>query len=914
MQRQPRDKVCPWLSLHSHIGFLTQGNQMTHHENNFTSSIILKMKSFIVSILLGCLLLLSYTNLFAQSKLDSTVSFKVSGVCDLCKERIEKAAKGKGVSHADWNIDTKMLTLIFDPSRTTIEKVNDRIADVGHDTYQKKASDAVYKALHPCCRYREIVEEHTMEAPANNTQEKVPKASDSIAASSNHTNTHAGHSVTGLVLEEDRKGSFKPLMGASIFWLGSPSGTTTDSSGVFAIVPIQNSNRLVVSYIGYKSDTITVTGLQQLQIVLASGKQLNEVRVTSTKMSTYINAYDPFRKAVMTQKELLKAACCNLSESFETNPSVDVSFNDAVTGSKQIQLLGLSGNYSQLTVENLPGPRGLATPMGLNSIPGTWVESIQLIKGTGSVINGFESIAGQINVELKKPAATEQLYANVYTNDFGKTDLNLNLARKLNKNWSTSLLLHDAFGNKKMDFNKDGFRDLPTGNLFSGINRWSYDNERGLMVQFGVKLLKDEKTGGEVDFDAGKDKLTTNNYGLEFNIDRKEAFAKVGYVFPQKKFQSIGLQLSAFDHQQDSYFGLTTYNGRQKNFYSNLIYQSIIGNSDHKFKTGLSFVIDDYNEDFNTQRYQRREVVPGAFFEYTYSPSEKLDIVAGVRGDHNSLYGAFVTPRLNVRYEPVSGTTIRVSAGKGQRTANIFAENNSVLVSSRSIVLPATNAKAYGLDPEVAWNKGISADQKLRLFNRNATLSFDYFRNDFQNQVVVDLENPGEVKFYNLIGKSFSNSFQTELTAEPVKGLSTRLAYRFFDVKTTYNNQLLQKPLTAQHRAFANLGYEVKGWKFDYTASYNSKKRIPDTHQNPTAYQRASYSPDYVVMHAQISKTVGKKYPVDLNVGGENLTNFFQKDAIIAADQPFSPYFDASLVWGPVSGRMFYGGLRFKIK
>lgn len=873
------------------------------------------MKYFIINILFGSFLLLSSIDSFAQSKQDSTISFKVSGVCDLCKERIEKAAKGKGVNHADWNLDTKMLTITFDPSRTTIEKVNERVADVGHDTYLKKADDAVYKALHPCCRYREIVEENTVEHPTSNAQiEELQKTSNSHVAPSQSTNAHSGHIVSGLVLEEDRKGAFKPLVGASIVWLGSTSGTTTDSSGVFALSPVQSSNRLVVSYTGYKSDTITVTGPQQLQIVLATGKQLNEVRVTSNKMSTYINAYDPFRKAVMTQKELLKAACCNLSESFETNPSVDVSFNDAVTGSKQIQLLGLSGNYSQLTVENLPGPRGLATSMGLNSIPGTWVESIQLIKGTGSVINGFESIAGQINVELKKPATTEQLYANVYTNDFGKTDLNLNLAKKVGKNWSTALLLHDAFGNKKMDFNKDGFRDLPTGNLFSGINRWSYDNEKGFMAQFGVKYLKDEKTGGEVDFEAEKDKLTTNHYGLEFNIDRKEAFAKIGYVFPQKKFQSIGLQLSAFDHQQDSYFGLTTYNGRQKNFYSNLIYQSIIGNSDHKFKTGLSFVMDDYNEDFNAQNFQRKEVVPGAFFEYTYSPSEKLDIVAGVRGDHNSLYGAFITPRLNVRYEPVSGTTIRASAGRGQRTANIFAENNSVLVSSRSIVLPASSAKAYGLDPEVAWNKGISIDQKLRLFNRNATVSFDYFRNDFDNQVVVDLENPREVKFYNLEGKSFSNSFQTEFSAEPVKGLSTRLAYRFFDVKTSYGDQLLQKPLTAQHRAFANLGYEIKGWKFDYTVSYNSKKRIPSTSGNPAGYQRDNYSPDYTVMNAQISKTVGAKFPVDIYLGGENLTNFFQKDAIIAADQPFSPYFDASLVWGPVSGRMIYGGLRFKIK
>ena len=430
------------------------------------------MKSFITSVLFVSLLLLSHIESIAQSRKDSTVTFKVFGACELCKERIEKAAKGKGVSAAEWNVDTKILSLTFDPSRTTLEKVHNRIAGVGHDTYVKKADDAVYNALHGCCHYREIEEPEPSDT-SHQTHTEIKQLSEIAHSQSSHL-------VTGVVLEEDKKGNFKPLAGASIIWLGTSAGTSSDSSGFFSIRSQQNSNRLIVSYAGFKSDTITILNHQELKVVLATGKQLNEVRVTASRASTYINAYDPFRKAVMTQKELLKAACCNLSESFETNPSVDVSFNDAVTGSKQIQLLGLSGNYSQLTVENLPGPRGLATPLGLNSIPGTWVESIQLIKGTGSVINGFESIAGQINVELKKPATTEQLYANVYTNDFGKTDLNLNLAKKIGKRWSTALLLHDAFGNKKMDFNKDGFRDLPTGNLFSGINRWSYDNEKGL--------------------------------------------------------------------------------------------------------------------------------------------------------------------------------------------------------------------------------------------------------------------------------------------------------------------------------------------------------------------------------------------------------------------------------------------------
>lgn len=835
---------------------------------------------------------------------DSIARFKVSGVCEQCEHRIEEAARGKGVQSADWNVDTKMLEVVYNPSKTTLDKVQDRIVSAGHDLGHKKAKDLVYNGLPACCHYREIASMNTSAAlPAQN----IP--SNELPATGNHL-------VKGVVLEKDKKGGFYPLTGASVYWLGTTTGTVTDSSGVFSIPYDGSKSRLVISYTGYQPDTLTVTNAQDLKVVMATSKQLGEIVVTARQPSTFISSLAPIRTQVMTEKELFKAACCNLSESFETNPSVDVSYNDAVTGSKQIQLLGLSGNYTQLTVENLPGPRGIATPLGLNSIAGPWVESIQLTKGIGSVANGYESIAGQINVELKKPENSERLYANAYVNDFGKTDVNLNLAQHIGKKWSTGLLLHDDFlTNRNVDFNKDGFRDLPTGNQFSAINRWKYDNAKGLLAQFGFKVLNDKRTGGQVDYSAATDKFTDKHYGLGINTERYEVFGKIGYVFPEKIYKSIGLQVSAISHDQDSYFGLTRYDARQKNFYSNLIYQSIINNTAHKFRTGLSFLYDNYDELYKTDRYQRTEIVPGAFFEYTYSYLEKLSVVAGIRGDHNNLFGFFVTPRLHIRYEPVTGTTIRLSAGRGQRTANIFAENTSVLVSSRQVnILSGQMGKAYGLEPEVAWNSGISVDQKFKLFQRDGLLSLDFFRTDFTNQVVTDLEDPRQVKFYNLQGKSYSNSFQAEVNVEPVRKLDVRVAYRYFDVKTTYSGQLLRRPFIAGSRAFANLAYSPGTWKFDYTFNYNGKKRIPGTAGNPIEFQRETSSPDYVLMNAQVSKTVGKKRPMDVYIGAENLTNFFQRDVIVAADQPFSQYFDASMAWGPVIGRMFYAGWRLKIK
>ena len=838
-------------------------------------------------ILFLCLTLLS-TTLIAQDakneKFTSTV-FKVFGACEECKDRIELAIKVRGVRLGIWNVETKMLILEYDSTVISLEKIQNKIVAVGHDLETKKANDKVYNNLDACCHYREMAEEEVKR-------------------------------VKGVVLQENAKGKFEPMPNASVYWLGTRKGVITDSLGVFEINTDTSTQQLIISYTGFKADTLTVVHANDLKVIMASKGQLNEVTIFSRQLGSFIPYLNPIRTQVMTGAELLKAACCNLSESFETNPSVDVSYNDAVTGSKQIQMLGISGNYTQLTVENLPGPRGLATPLGLNSIAGPWIESIQLTKGTGSVVNGFESIAGQINVELKKPESAEKLLGNIYVNDQGKTDLNLNVATKLNEKWATALLLHDNFMNNALDMNMDGFKDMPTGNTFSLVNRYKYDNSNGVLAQFGVKVLNDQKVGGETSFNENSDKYTQNRYGLAINTQRYELFGKLGYVFPQQKFKSIGLQFNASDYQQASYFGLTNYNANQQSFFTNLIYQSIINSTIHKFRTGFSFQYDKYNEDYNLNSYVRKEIVPGTFFEYTYTPNDQWSLVAGIRGDNNNIYGSFITPRLNIRYEPVIGTVFRLSAGKGQRTANIFAENNSLFVSQRSLmIMGQNNSGAYSLNPEISWNKGISLDQKFNVFNNPATLSLDYFRNDFKNQVVVDIESAKKIHIYNLAGKSYSNSFQAEVNMTPFTKLDIRVAYRYFDVKQTYSGNLLDRPFIAKHRAFLSVDYATNNdWKFNYTVTFNGKKRIVNPYESYVSFIPPTSSPSYYLMNAQVSKSFGNNNPMDIYVGVENISNFFQQNTIISADDPFGPNFDASMIWGPVTGRMLYVGWRIKIK
>lgn len=641
---------------------------------------------------------------------------------------------------------------------------------------------------------------------------------------------------------------------------------------------------------------------------------LEAVEVVHRQKSITPALLDPMKIEKVSDKELLKAACCNLSESFETNPSVDVSFSDAVTGTRQIIMLGLAGRYTQISRENMPDVRGLSSAYGLTYIPGPWVEAIHLNKGTGSVVNGYESMAGQIDVQLREPGSMDKLYLNLFANQEGRAELNLNLGFDVGDNIGTGLLLHASSLRRKNDRNGDGFMDMPTGDRLIALNRWELHNEKGLHFQLGMKGTYIDNTGGQLSYDPGTDRGTDNAWGMDLGMKRLEGWTKLGKVNPHKPYQSIGWQTSAVLHEQSSWFGINAYDARQKSLYSNLIFQGIFGNTSHNYKAGFSIQYDDYLESFNEVEYDRREVVPGAFLEYAWSRADVFDLVAGIRYDHHNIYGSFLTPRLHIRYAPKISSVFRLSAGRGQRTANILAENNSLLASSRQLVLPGgNNGKVYGLDQEAAWNAGLNFTQKFKLDYRDAFVSLDFYRTEFINQVIVDLDaDPGRAIFSNLDGPSYSNSLQAQFDYELVPRLDIRLAYRWYDVMTTYGSGLWEKPLLSRHRAFVNLAYKtLKYWRFDITLNRQGRKRIPDTSMNPAEYRLDGYSPAYMLVNAQLSKEWKESFEIYLGV--ENLLNYKQKDPILAADDPFGQYFDASLIWGPLFGRSVYFGLRYRL-
>ncbi len=819
-----------------------------------------------------------------------TLKIRVEGLCGMCKARIEKAAlRTKGVSEASWEAESKILTVLTDPDRFKENKLHYQVASVGHDTEQLLAPDPVYESLPGCCKYRDFA-----------THE------DAIGK--------VGPVITGYVYESADQQNKNPLPGASVYWMGTSSGTITGEDGLFTIEMEDGAHMLVVSFVGYGSDTLHLDEPAEVEVGFSKSLLLDEVRVVHRIKATSVSFSSVYNIQNISEKELTKAACCNLSESFETNPSVDASFTDAVTGTRKIEMLGLAGPYVQITRENMPDVRGLSSLYGLTYIPGTWIEAIQLNMGAGSVVNGYESITGQINVELRKPEKSDRLFVNAYGNSDGAMEANLMTAYRMGEKWHGSLSLHGNTRPFKLDHNQDGFVDHPTGENLVAMQRFKYAGNHGFESQLGLRVVYTDRVGGETDFDPDAPREAQPYWGSRINTKRIEAWAKAGKLFEDRPYSSIGFQVSGVIHQQDSYFGRSDYDAAQQSLYSNLIYQSILGNTNHQYRTGLSFQADSYIETVNSTEYLRNELVPGAFLEYTFNHLDLFTAVAGIRADHHNNYGTFFTPRLHLRYEPRPLTVFRASAGRGQKTASIFAENIGMFASSRSIIIAGDGSdKPYGLEAEIAWSYGLNMAQGFRLWEGDAVFKADFYHTRFSQQIVVDFDrNPGEVLFYNLDGKSYSNSAQVQLDLEAVERFDIRMAYRFNDVKRNYGGEMLRAPLTARHRAFINMAYETTdSWSFDATWNWQGSKRIPGTESNPEPYRVEEFSPSFSLVNIQVGKTVFER--LELYAGIENLFGFIQENPIIASDEPFSPYFDSSMIWGPIFGRKFYAGLRFRI-
>lgn len=704
----------------------------------------------------------------------------------------------------------------------------------------------------------------------------------------------------------------EPLPGANVAWVNTKIFTVTAEDGSFSVDKPKDSETLVISYIGFENDTIHVDSENvKLEIVLREGLSLGEVNVVRRRFGTTKLRSSAMNVDIISSAELSRAACCNLGESFVTNPSVDVSYSDAATGAKQIKLLGLSGTYVQMMTENIPNYRGAAAPYGLGYIPGPWMQSIQVSKGSSSVKNGYESITGQINVEFKKPQLPEAdwVSANLFASSTGRYEANADATLKLSKRWSTSLLAHYENETMAHDANHDGFADIPRVEQYNLWNRWAYMGDH-YVFQAGIKALSEWRNSGQVNHGGNPGQEL---YKIGIDTRRYEAFTKNAYIFNKEKNTNLALILQGTFHNQNAVYGHKLYDVDQTNVYASLLFETEFSKQ-HSLSTGLSFNYDGYDQryrltnDVELPRLKsfEKESVPGAYVQYTYNLEDKLILMGGIRGDYSSMHGFFVTPRAHVKYNPNEFVNFRLSAGKGYRTNHVLAENNYLLASSRKVRI------AGDLDQEEACNYGASISSYIPLLGKTLNLNAEYYYTDFLKQVVVDMDtDPHEIAFYNLNGRSYSHVFQVEANYPLFKGFTLTAAYRFTDAKTTYNGELKERPLTSRYKGLVTASYKtpLEIWQFDATLQLNGGGRMPSRYilEDGTPSWSARYG-SFEQLSVQITRYFRRW---SIYVGGENLTNFKQKNPIIDAANPWGENFDSTMIWGPVHGAKAYIGIRF---
>ena len=717
----------------------------------------------------------------------------------------------------------------------------------------------------------------------------------------------------GNVTFETESNEKQPLNGVTVYWLNTSIGTLSDNNGNYEIPLSSSSNKLVFKFLGFKEQVIDVNDKTFYDITMLNDDNILDEVTVNKKRKTIQKSYFKTQNIInVSSDELLKAACCNISESFETNPSIDVNYSNAVTGVKQVKMLGLESPYLLITEENIPMIRGASQVYGLSFIPGTWVESMQITKGSGSVVNGFESISGQINVELKKPYSDTPFFVNVYSNNMGRNEVNIHGNKIINDKLSTGLYLHANKNTSINDKNSDGFLDNPTSNAFNIFNRWQYINtQKGTVSFLGIRYMNDDKVIGE---NTEEMVFIRKPWKGEINTNRFDSNFKFGYVNPSIPYQSLGFQMAYSNHDQDSFFGIRNYNINQNSFYSSLIYNSILGSTLNKIKFGLNYSYDDFDEivDKKDVFYNRIDKSIGGFFEYSYDSMDAVSLVAGIRYDiHNNL-GSFFTPRIHMRYQPYEKSVLRLSLGTGRKSSNIFSENQNVFATGREIKISNKSGKFYGLDPEKAINYGLSFRQGFFINNREGDITFDYYVTDFDNQIVVDWETQGELSFYNLNGKSFSKSLQIDLEYQIIDNVLIKSTFKNFDVKKQYDSGFKQNPLTPKNRFFTNIEASTNEkengskWKFDFTYNWIGTQRLP-SHTELVDFK--GNSPSYSLVNSQITRVLSNK--LDVYIGGENIGGYTQSNPIIGGDDPFGADFDTSLIYAPIHGALIYVGLRF---
>ena len=765
----------------------------------------------------------------------------------------------------------------------------------------------------------------------------------------------AQRTITGKVVDADNN---SPLIGASLYWKNTTAGTTTTTDGSFSIRRVNGFETLVVDYLGYDIAEIEVGKEENsLDIRLKpSAVDIDEVVVEGQQRGNYAKSGGITRQEQISFAGLCKMACCSLAESFENSASVTVGYSDAISGARQIKMLGLAGTYTQILDENRPIMQGAGAAYGLSYTPGMWLNSIQVSKGVASVTAGHEAITGQINLEHRKPTDDERFFLNLYFDSELRPEINVSSAIPLlpDKSLSTVIMAHGSLDTAQHDMNGDGFSDMPKANQINVANKWLWQNADGIQLRWGWKVVNENRLGGQLGYkkDMYEDMVAdpfTSLYGSKIHNRNINAYAKLGIpVGYERTFtgdpadavqNNVAMILDYDNYLTDSYFGLNKVDVVENALRYNITYAHYFTQRS-SLNAGASAYMRMMDNNYQQPAIEGGApaeawsfigkstlVEPGLFAEYTYQIEDKFSLVVGLRGDYSMIEGDYyndakgkllVTPRSHIRWSITPRTTLRASAGMGYRRQNLVTDNIWMMTTSRHI-------KFAGLedDMEAAATFGGSLSQTFRLAQDDmATISFDYFRTQFFNTMVFDQETAdNSILIYNSDGKSFTDNYQIDFNWTPFRGFDLFATFRYTNAKMTVERDgeqiLVERPLTSRYKGLINIQYAVRRWVFDATAQLNGPVRLPELDGDLVkATENPNLSPIYPMFFAQVSYKISN---LTLYLGCENIANYVQghkghgQAPILGSEAPFEEGFNSSAVWGPLMGRKFYIGLRLNL-
>lgn len=698
------------------------------------------------------------------------------------------------------------------------------------------------------------------------------------------------------------------LEGVSVFFLNTNIGTATDQNGAFVLFRKNKEQKLVVSYTGFKTDTLNIPLEQNfIKLSLNSGQKLNEVTVNAKRQSNSFSLLNPLNVESITSQEFKKAACCSLSESFQTGNTIDVSYNNAVTGSKEIIFLGLRGIYTQLLLENFRFFNGILTSQGFDFIPGTWLDNINILKGASTSIYGPQSMTGAINVGLKKPDKDHRIYSNAFLDYHGRLELN----QHFNKSWSAArhsgIYAHYSNHQGFRDHNNDGFKDDARAQKFALLQRNTLFG-RKMEGQINFYGLYEDKNGGQL--------KNVGNYNFNQKTSHIQAFGNLGYVGyanPDRNSGSIWeLSLSNID----AYYGteLNPFKAKEFRFLGQVFYSEIFSEGKHKINIGPNVNINIAEENYIADKRTYKEITPSLFFDYDYAIGKientdlkKLHITLSQRLDYVKSSKLYYIPRLSTRFNFDKSWTLRSSVGLGYRHPRVYSDNLNLFFVNYEKVF--SNVP----DIETSINYGINLVGKPLINNKELNFNLDFYITEFNNQLVTDLEqidqNFNILKYYNVVGNSNTKSLGITVSYPIVFGISAKIGMKYTDNITGYEHGNKQTPFIAKRREMTSLDYESnnKKWTANLTGQWIGKMRIPQK-VNET---ESTYSKEYFLLQSTVNYILPK---IEFYIGCENITNYTQHHAILSADAPFSRTFNATEIYAPINGIKPFIGFRYKFK